>query len=88
MGVAGANMQLGRFVCTSCSQKRKKTVFEFVLQSAWDFQVLVSKLLDVVFHIGKGGKFGVQRANPGQDICSRDASVGKRKNFEKQAQCS
>ena len=32
MGVAGANMQWGRFVCTSCCQKREKPA---VLQSAW-----------------------------------------------------
>ena len=37
--------------------------------------------------VGKGGMFGVQKANSGQDICSRDASVENEKNFEKQAQC-
>ena len=32
MGVAGANMQWGHFVCPGCSQKREKTV---VLRSTW-----------------------------------------------------
>ena len=35
VGLASANMQWGRFVCPSCSQKREKTVFELVLRSAW-----------------------------------------------------
>ena len=35
MGVAGANMQWGRFVCPSCSQKRESTAFELILRSAW-----------------------------------------------------
>ena len=29
--------------------------------------------------------FGVQKVNGDQDICSRDASVGNGKNFQKQA---
>ena len=29
----------------------------------------------------KGAKFGVQKLNVGQNICSRDASVGSEKNF-------
>ena len=32
--------------------------------------------------------FGVEKLNGGQNICSRDASVGNGKNFEKQAQSS
>ena len=35
MGVAGANMQRGHFVCPSCSQKKENTVFQLVLRSAW-----------------------------------------------------
>ena len=35
VGVAGANMQWGRFVCNSCSQKRENTTFELVLRSDW-----------------------------------------------------
>ena len=35
MGVAGANMQWGCFVCPSCSQKRDSTGFGLVLRSAW-----------------------------------------------------
>ena len=53
-----------------------------------DFQVLVSNLLDVVLCVRNRAKFGVQKTNSGQDICSRDTSVGNEKNFEKQAQCS
>ena len=90
MSVAGANMQWGRFVCPSCSQNRENTEFELVLRSACGLSVLVSKLLEVhvVLQVGKGAKFGVLKVNGGQNICSRDASVGKEKNFEKQAQSS
>ena len=35
VGVAGANMQWGRFVCHSCSQTRESTAFELVLRSCW-----------------------------------------------------
>ena len=53
-----------------------------------DFQVLVNNLVEVhaVLHVGKGAKFGVEKVNGGQNICSRDASVGNGKSFEKQAQ--
>ena len=50
------------------------------------FRVPVSKLVEVVIHVGEGAKFGVKKVNNGQNICSRDASVGNGKNFEKQAQ--
>ena len=53
-----------------------------------DFRVLVSKLVEVVLHVGKGAKFGVEKVNGGQNICNRVTSVGNGKNFEKQAQCS
>ena len=53
-----------------------------------DFQVPVSKLVEVVLHVGKGVKFGVEKVNGGQNICNTDASVGNKKNFEKQAQSS
>ena len=36
VGVAGANMQWGHFVCPSCSQKRENTAFELVIQSVWE----------------------------------------------------
>ena len=52
------------------------------------FRVPVSKLVEVVLHVGKGAKFGVEKVNGGQIICNRVASVGNGKNFEKQAQCS
>ena len=85
MGVAVANMQWGRFICSSCSQKKENTAFELVLRSAWGLRVPVRKLVEVVLHVRKGAKFGVQEVNSGQNICSRDASVGNEKNFEKQA---
>ena len=64
MGVAGANMQWGSFLCPSCSQKKESTAFD-----------LVSKLVEVVLHVGKEAKFGVEKVNNGQNICSRDASI-------------
>ena len=48
----------------------------------------VSKLVEVVLHVGKVAKFGVEKGSSGQNICSRDASVGNGKTFEKQAQSS
>ena len=84
--VGGANMQWGHFVCPSCTQKRENTAFELVLQSDYrDFRVPVSKLEEVVLHVRKGAKFGIEEVNSGQNICSRDASVENGKNFEKQA---
>ena len=44
--------------------------------------------MEVVLHVGKGAKFGVEKVNGGHIICNRVASVGNAKNFEKQAQCS
>ena len=85
VGVAGANMQWGRFVCPSCCQKRESTAFELILRSDWGLSSPGSKLVEVVLHVGKGAKFGVEKVNGGQNICSRDASVGNVKNFEKQA---
>ena len=72
VAVAGANMHWGRFVCPSCSQKREKTAFELVLQSAWG---LSSPGKQVARSSTPCQKRGVQKANSGQDICSRDASV-------------
>ena len=48
----------------------------------------VSKLVELVFHVEKGAKFGVGKVNGGQNICNRVASFGDGKNFEKQAQSS
>ena len=62
--------------------KRESTAFESILQSAWGM------LVEVVLPVGKGAKFGVEKVNGGQNICSRDASVANEKNFEKQAQFS
>ena len=82
MGVAGANLQWGHFVCPSSSQKKESTAFDLILRSAWG---LSSPGKKVVLHVGKGAKFGVSKVNGGQNICSRVASVGNGKNFEKQA---
>ena len=49
---------------------------------------MVSKLVEVVHHVGKGAKFGVKKVNGGQNICNRDASAGEEKSLEKQAQSS
>ena len=59
--------------------KEGDAAFDLVLQIAWNFWVSVSKLLEVVFHVEKGAKFGVQKVNNGQDICSRASSFGNGK---------
>ena len=68
VGVAGANMQWGHFVCPSSSQKN--TAFHLILQS---------KLVEVVLHAGKRAKFGVEKVNGGQNISNRVAGVGNGK---------
>ena len=55
VGVAGVNMQWAHFVS---HQKRENTAFELVL---WIARIPVSKLVEVVLHVGKGPKFGVLR---------------------------
>ena len=79
-------MQWGHFVCPSSSQKRESTAFDLILRSAWGL-LSPGKQVDRL-HVGKGAKFGVEKVNGGQNICSRDAVVGNGKNFEKQAQSS
>ena len=73
-------MQWGHFVCPSSSQKRENTV---VLRSAWRLSS-PSKQVDrnVVLHVGKRAKFGVEKMNGNQNICSRHTSLGNRKNFK------
>ena len=51
-------------------------------EAVGDFRVPVSKFVEVVLHVGKGAKFGVEKVNDGQNICSRDASVGNWKNVD------
>ena len=85
VGVAGANMQWGHFVCPSSSQKRESTAFDLILQSAWG---LSSSGKQVGRSSTPCPKFGVKKVNSGQNICKRDASVGEGKNLEKQAQSS
>ena len=43
-------------------------------------------LVEVVLHVGKGAKFGVEKVAKLYAIIV--ASVGNGKNFEKEAQCS
>ena len=81
-------MQWGHFVCPRSSQKREHTAFDLILRSAWGLSSPVSKLVEVVLHVGKGAKFGVAKVNGGQNICNRVGSVGNGKNFEKPAQSS
>lgn len=82
MGIASANMQWGHLVGPRCSQKRESA------EALGDFRVPVSKLVEVVLRVRKGTKFGVEKVNNGQNICSRDAGVGNGKHFVKQAQSS
>ena len=53
MGVAGANIQQGRFVCRSCCQRERTLHLNESYKALGDFQVLVSKLLEVVLHCWK-----------------------------------
>ena len=53
-----------------------------------DFRVEFSKLVEIVLHVRKGAKFEVEKVSNGQNIYSRDASVGNGNNFEKQTQSS
>ena len=53
-----------------------------------DFRVPVSKMVEVLLHVGKGAMFWVEKVNGGLNMRSRVASVGNGKNFEKQAQSS
>ena len=46
------------------------------------FLVPVSKLLEVILHTGKKARFGVQKVNDGQDICSRASSFGNGKHCQ------
>ena len=50
-----------------------------------DFRVLASKLVEVILHVEQGAKFEVEKVKGGPKICTRDASVGNGRNFEKQA---
>ena len=75
----------GVVLFASVAVKRGRTLHE----ALGDLWVPVRKLVDVVLHVEKGAKFGVEKVNGGQTICSRDASVRNRKNYvEKQAQSS
>ena len=92
MGVAGSNIQWGHLVCPSCSQKRESAAFDLILRSAWEHSSPGKQDSTSCWKRsqvwGRGAKFGVEKVNGGQNICSRDTSVGNGKNFEKQPQSS
>ena len=73
MGVAGANMQWGNFVCPSSSQKRESTAFTF--EELGDFRVLVSKVVKAVLNVGKGAKFGSRESEQWPKIYAIESPV-------------
>ena len=83
MGVAGANMQLGHLFAPVPVKRGRALHLIQSYEVLGNFLVPVSKLVEVVLHVGKGAKFGVEKVNDGQNICNRGASVGNGKNFEK-----
>ena len=56
--------------------------FELVVRSAWGLSSPGKQVARSSTPCQNGAKFGVQKVNGGQDICSRDASVGNGKNCE------
>ena len=53
-----------------------------------DFRIPVSKLVEVVFHVGKGAKFGGEKVNGGKIYPAEMPVLKMGRNFEKQAQSS
>ena len=45
-------------------------------------------MVEIVLNVGKGAKFGVEKVDSGQNICSRDASVGNGEKIEKKNKLS
>ena len=88
VGVAGANMQWGHFVCPSSSQKRQSTAFYLILKSAWGLSSPSKQVGRSSTSCRKGAKFGVEKVNRCQNICNRVTHVENGKNFEKRAQSS
>ena len=88
VGVAGANMQWGHFVCPSSSQKKESTVFDLILRNAWGLSSPSKQVRRSSTPWRKGTKFGVEKVNCGQNICIESPVLGNGKNFEKQAQFS
>ena len=94
MGVAGANMQWGHFVCPSSSQKRESTAFRFdlILRSAWGLSSLGKQVgkSSTSTPCRKWSQVWGRESEwwPKYMQCNRVASVGNGKNFEKQAQSS
>ena len=83
MGVAGANMQWGRFVCPSCSQKREEIALEY-----WGLLSLGKQAARSSNLCWKRGQVWGTESEQWPRYLSKDVSVGNGKNFEKQAQCS
>ena len=65
MGVAGVNLWWG-------CQKKENT---YSYEALEDIRVLVRKLLEVVLCVAKGVKFGVQKENDGQVICTANMQL-------------
>ena len=82
MGVAGANMEWDRFICPSCSQWRENTASELVLRSDWGLSSPGKQVGRSSTPCPKRSQVGVEEVNSGQNIYSRDTSVGNVKNFE------
>ena len=72
MGVAGIKIVL----FASVAVKRDNTALDVVLQTVWELSSPGKQpnLLEVVLHVGKEAKFGVQKVNSRRDICSRASS--------------
>ena len=82
VGVAGANMQFS--LPQLQSKKRENTAFELVQWNDWGLSSPSKQVGRCSTSCWKRAKFGVEEVNSGQNICSRDTSVGNIKNFEKQ----
>ena len=87
MGVAGANMQWGRFVLPQLQSKEESTAFELILRSAWGLSSPGKQVGRSRTPCWKRSHVWGRESDGGRNICSsRDASVGNGKHFEKQAQ--
>ena len=88
MGVAGANMQWGHFVCPSSSQKRDSTAFDLILRSAWGLSSPGKQVGRSSTPCRKRSQVWGRESEQWPKYMQIVASVGNVKNFEKQAQSS
>ena len=79
---------MGSLCLPQLLSKEGEQPIELGLQALGNLWVLLSKLLEVVVHVRKKAKLGVQKVNSGQDICNRTTSDGNGKNCEKPVQSS